>query len=176
MPANVFKDTAGRTLVGFAILVSGVTIATVHDWWTRTDLEWPELPTAVEDTAFFRPPEPAPGGEPPSRLVFWGAPEGIPRSGSQPLTLRDFRMRKLVDPRFAEGRQFTRDGTGEHFVYRYDKDEVSTESGLPGRLFLKAGRDRYVAFQFSGGRAGGGEDSDLQPPGVPVTPSGHSDS
>ncbi|CAN5345115.1 hypothetical protein BH23VER1_BH23VER1_15950 [soil metagenome] len=141
MARNEHRDTAGRTLVGFAVVVALVAVATGQDWWEKMDLELILLPTAVEDQDYY-----AGLGEndfEAPNLVFWGAPDGALRLSPTPLMLRDFRMRKLVDRRTGV---FTRDADDKVFVYRYEKDDFDAGSGIPARYFLKVSDNQYLEF------------------------------
>lgn len=141
MTRNVIKDSAARTLAGFAVLMAMVGASVLAAWWERTDLEWPEYPTAVEDTAFFEPGAP----DAATPIVFWDAPGGVePALTAEPLSLRDFRMRKVVDP--STGR-FTRVLENRFFVYRYDKEAFDPATGRAERYFLKIADDRYVRLR-----------------------------
>ncbi len=144
MARNEHRDSAGRTLMGFAVVVLLVTVATGQDWWDKEKtLEWIALPTAVEDQDLYAGIGDSDFEQP--NLVYWGAPEGVVRLSPTPLMLRDFRMRKLVDPR-ASSFRFTRDASDSVFIYRYDKDPFDPEVGIPSRIFVKVSDNHYVEF------------------------------
>jgi len=133
MARNQHRDSAGRILIGFSFLILIVVIVSLQDWWDRTYLEGIELPTAVEDEDYYTGLGEDDFGTP--NLRFAGAPgEGLYRLSPAPLTLRDFRMRKLFNP---DDQLFLRDDSRSLYVYRYDKDPVDEETGAPQRYFVK---------------------------------------
>jgi hypothetical protein len=171
MSGNRVKDTAGRTLIGFSLLVAGVVAMALRDWWGREHLEGARYPTAVEDTRYYVGLGPDDFSEP--NLRFWAAPGGLVRADREPRTLRDFRMRKLVDPLSGH---FTWISTGRdpdegHFVYWYEKDGLDPVSGLPRQVYLKVADDRYVRFGAPGAGGVQGSDSGLRGGGETVTAS-----
>lgn len=131
MPKNRFKDSPGRTLVGFAVLVFLVLAASVQDWWLE-GLEWTELPTGVEDQEFYVPIGADDFREPNLRVP--GLLDGLYRWSEKPLVLRDFRMRKVG-----------RDESGRFFLYRIAEPDPD-EPGEGDRIFVKAADDRYLEF------------------------------
>lgn len=148
MSQNLPKDTAGRTLIGFAVMVLVVTVFAIQGWWKRTDLEWARLPTGIEDQEYYQAIGENDLAEP--NLKFWAAPQGLLRAREKAYKRSDNRMWKLpspVDSGFPMGvAGFARDATNRHFIYRYEKDELQEETGLPEHFYLKAADDQYVAF------------------------------
>ncbi len=159
--SNVYRESAGRTLIGFAFLMLLAPVATLQDWWERTELEWVEFPTAVEDRDYFQRVEEEPagargivgegGGD---RVVFWAAPEGLVPSGGKAAVVRDERMRKLVNPGTG---LFTRDVDDRVFVYFDEKRGTDAAGGSAEGLFVKVAKDRYRRLRPPG-KSGGGKE------------------
>lgn len=149
MSQNLPKDTAGRTLIGFAVMVLAVAVFAIQGWWKRTDLEWARLPTGIEDLDYYSGLGVDDKRDP--NLKFWAAPDGLVRSSDKIDKRQDSRMWKLPSPVDSgypmSVAEYARDATNQFFIYRYEKDELNERTGLPERLYLKVGDDRYASFE-----------------------------
>lgn len=126
MIANTQRGTAGRFLIAWAILMSGVLIFAWRVQLHPDQYSWVEWPTALGDRHYYQSflsnndfYEPA--------LRFSGQEQGLYRRMAKPVRRNDAHMVRLQ-----------REASGAHFVYT---DQKST-----GRIYLKAADDRYVEF------------------------------
>lgn len=118
MSGNLQRGTAGRFLLGWALLMSGVLL---HP----ADFGWVEWPTALGDHSYYGKFSDNDFHHP--VLRFEGQDLGLYRRTVNPVLRDDARMVRL-----------TKESTGTFFVY--------TEPRHRQRFFLKAAEDRYVEF------------------------------
>lgn len=129
MAANEIRDTPGRLLLGWAVLMVSLVVLAWRIHLHPADYEWTEYPTALGDVQYYTTFGPDDRYEP--NLRFPGHDAGLFRRAADPVELDDAAMLKIA-----------RDASGKHFVYR--PDSASEKTPLP--VYLKSGENRYVEF------------------------------
>lgn len=129
--ANELRDSPGRLLLGWAVLMATLVILAWRIHLNRADYEWTEYPTALGDREYYTALGSDDRYEP--NLRFAGHEKGLYRRVVEPVTLDDATMLKL-----------TRESTGRHLVYQRAQDFGS--AALPAIVYLKSGENRYVEF------------------------------
>lgn len=129
MPANEFRDTPGRMLLGWAVLLTSLVILSWRIHLNSTDYEWTEYPTALGDTKYYTTLGPDDRYEP--NLRFPGQPQGLYRRATEPLTFDDASMLKVA-----------LDVTSRVFVYRRAEEIESATAPV----YLKRAENRYIEF------------------------------
>lgn len=129
MVANEFRDTAGRLLFGWAVLMACLVILAWRIHWNAGSYEWTEYPTALGDTAYYTALGKDDRYEP--NLTIPGRAKGLYRRNVDPLPFEDAAMLKL-----------TLESTGQHQVYQRAQDHGSSTASV----YLKNGENRYVEF------------------------------
>ena len=129
MAANEIRDTPGRLLFGWAVLLTCLVILAWRIHLRPADYEWTEYPTALGDTNHYtrlgQEDRYAPN------LHFTGRKGGLYRRSEEPETFDDASMLKL-----------DLDESGRHFIYQKAEDFGRKD----GPLFLKSGENRYIEF------------------------------
>lgn len=143
MAANEFRDTSGRLLLGWVVLMTSLVILAWRIHLHPTDYEWTEYPTALGDTRYYTALGKDDRYEP--NLHFAGESKGLYRRTVDTVELDDATMFKLA-----------LDTSGRCFVYRRAQDFEDRS----GSVYLKSGENRYIEF---GARK-------LYPPFVPLKP------
>lgn len=120
------RDTAGRMLLGWAVLMAPLVILSWRIHLHPGEFDWVEYPTALGDSRIYRPMDAdlhAPN------LRFSSHDEGLFR--------RDLVARRLPDDSM---RKVALDESGTWFVYE------SEDPALSDRYFLKTGPDEFMEF------------------------------
>ena len=125
MSANLQRGTAGRFLLGWALLMSGGLLLAWRVQLHPGDYQWVEWPTALGDRAYYGKISDNDFYQ--AVLRFEGQDEGLYRRTVNPLRRDDARMMRVG-----------KESTGTFFVY--------IEPKHPNRFFLKAAENRYVEF------------------------------
>lgn len=125
MSANLQRGTAGRFLIAWAVLMSGVLLFAWRVQLHPADYRWNEYPTALGDSSYYGQLSDNDFYSPVLRMQ--GKKEGLFRRTVRPMHRDDARMLRLE-----------REATGTFFVY--------TDTKPTGRVYLKAADDRYVEF------------------------------
>ncbi len=120
------RDTAGRMLLGWAVLLGPLVILSWRIHLHPAEFDWVEYPTALGDSRLYRPMDAdlyAPN------LRFEGRDGGLFR-------------RDLIPHRFPEEsmHKVALDESGTWFVYESD------QPAMKGRFFLKSGPDEFMEF------------------------------
>lgn len=143
MAANEIRDTPGRMLLGWAVLLGSLVVLSWRIHLHPADYEWVEYPTALGDTKYYttqlgkddryepnlRLPGPGTGQE-----------RGLYRRSEEPVSLEDATMLKVA-----------LDASGRHFIYQ---PAPASEASPPAPAaqaaaavyYLKAGENRYIEF------------------------------
>ncbi len=129
MPANEYRDTPGRLLLGWTLLLSSLVILAWRIYLHRADYDWVEYPTALGDVNYYTNLGSEDCYE--QNLRYFGESKGLFRRMVEPVEFDDASMLKLA-----------LDSTGHHFVYQRAAD--SGDSKAP--VYLKAGENRYIEF------------------------------
>lgn len=127
--ANEVRDTPGRLLLGWALLMSALVVLAWRIHLHPADYEWTEYPTALGDSQYYTAFGKDDRYEPNLRLP--GQEKGLFRRAEEPVEWDDATMLKRG-----------LDATGRHFIYQPEGAEG--KSPLP--VFLKCGENRYVEF------------------------------
>ncbi|MGV3662402.1 MAG: hypothetical protein ACO1TE_19620 [Prosthecobacter sp.] len=131
---NELRDTPGRLLLGWAVLMVSLVILAWRIHLNSADYEWTEYPTALGDTRYYTPLGEDDRYAP--NLRFPGHESGLYRRSAEPVTLDDATMLKL-----------TLESTGKHLVYQRAEDFGSSSStSTASAVYLKSGENRYVEF------------------------------
>lgn len=130
MAANEIRDTPGRLLLGWAVLLTSLVILSWRIHLRPADYEWTEYPTALGDTRYYNTALGKDDRYEPN-LRFAGQDEGLFRRVEEAVEMDDATMMKLG-----------LDATGRHFIYQ---PEGAGEKG-PLPVYLKSGENRYVEF------------------------------
>lgn len=129
MAANEIRDTPGRLLLGWAVLLTSLVLLAWRIHVRPADYEWTEYPTALGDTQYYSALGKDDRYEP--NLRFRGQEKGLYRRSAEPVILDDATMLKIA-----------LDDAGRHFVYK--QAAASDGTGLP--VYLKSGESRYIEF------------------------------
>ena len=129
MAANEFRDTPGRLLLGWALLLTSLVILAWRIHLHPADYEWTEYPTALGDTNYYIALGKDDRYEP--NLRFPGQEKGLYRRVADPLEFDDATMLKLA-----------LDATGRHLVYQRAADSGNAKAPV----YLKCGENRYMEF------------------------------
>lgn len=129
MAANEIRDTPGRLLLGWALLMTSLVILAWRIHVHPADYEWTEYPTALGDAKYYTTLGKDDRYEP--NLRFLGQEQGVYRRGADPVNFDDATMFKLA-----------RDASGRHFVYQ---PANTSRTGKPP-VYLKSGENRYIEF------------------------------
>lgn len=127
--ANEIRDTPGRLLLGWAVLMTSLVLLAWRIHVRPADYEWTEYPTALGDTRYYTALGKDDRYEP--NLRFPGQEKGVYRRTLEPVMLDDATMLKVA-----------RDMSGRHFVY---KPGAAGEGSSPP-VYLKSGENRYIEF------------------------------
>lgn len=129
MPANEIRDTPGRLLLGWALLLSSLVLLSWRIHLHPADYEWTEYPTALGDTKYYTALGKDDRYEP--NLRYPGQDEGTFRRAEEAVEFDDATMMKRG-----------LDVTGQHFIYQ--PQDAGEKSPLP--VYLKSSENRYVEF------------------------------
>lgn len=124
--ANRPRDTPGRLLLGWVMLLTPLVILNWRVHLHPTDFDWVEYPTALGDDRFYKLMD-ADLYAPNLRIA--GQAEGLYRRDLLPQARDDETMMKVA-----------KDESGSWFIY------LSTLSEESGRIFLKSDHGRYIEF------------------------------
>ncbi|MCE2695623.1 MAG: hypothetical protein LW645_15385 [Verrucomicrobiaceae bacterium] len=105
MAANELRDTPGRLLLGWALLLSCLVLLAWRIHLHPTDYEWTEYPTALGDVKYYTALGQEDRYEP--NLRFPGQEKGLYRRSVDAVVYDDATMLKLA-----------LDATGRHLVYQ----------------------------------------------------------
>ncbi|WP_395736503.1 hypothetical protein [Prosthecobacter sp.] len=129
MAANQIRDTPGRLLLGWALLLSCLVILSWRIHLRSEDYEWTEYPTALGDTRYYTTLGKDDRYEP--NLRYPGQEQGLFRRAEDAVAFDDATMLKRA-----------LDLTGRHFIYQ---PEVARGKG-PLPVYLKTAENRYIEF------------------------------
>lgn len=129
MAANEIRDTPGRLLLGWAVLLSSLVLLSWRIHLRPAEYEWVEYPTALGDTKYYAALGQDDRYEP--NLLLAGQEKGLYRRSEEPIPLEDATMMK-------QGL----DATGRHFIYQ--PEAAAGRGPLP--VYLKSAENRYVEF------------------------------
>ncbi|WP_395718451.1 hypothetical protein [Prosthecobacter sp.] len=129
MAANEIRDTPGRLLLGWALLLTSLVILSWRIHLNRAAYDWTEYPTALGDTKYYSAIGAEDRYEP--NLRFSGENKGLYRRMADPVEFDDATMLKLA-----------LDSTGGHFVYQRAADFGDRKAAV----YLKAAENRYIEF------------------------------
>ncbi|MFN7562125.1 MAG: hypothetical protein ACK5TH_10130 [Prosthecobacter sp.] len=130
MSANQLRDTPGRLLLGWAVLLSALVILAWRIHLHPADYEWTEYPTALGDSAFYSELGPE-DDRYEANLRFAGQEKGLFRRIEDMVAMEDAVMFKIA-----------KESTGRCFVYK----PVSAPRDAEPPVYLKAGDNLYVEF------------------------------
>jgi len=129
MPANEIRDTPGRLLLGWVVLLTSLVLLAWHIHLNPADYEWTEFPTGLGDVNYYSAIGKEDRYEP--NLRFLSESKGLYRRLEEPVFFDDSTMLKLA-----------LDSTGRHHVYRR-----AVDFGNPAApVYLKAAENRYIEF------------------------------
>lgn len=131
MAANEIRDTPGRLLLGWAVLMAALVVLAWRIHLHRADYDWTEYPTALGDTQYYTTFGKDDRYEP--NLRYAGQDEGLFRRALEAVEMEDAEMIKIA-----------RDASGRHFVYQPASTREAAPLPLP--VYLKSGENRYVEF------------------------------
>lgn len=129
MAANEIRDTPGRLLLGWAVLMTALVILAWRIHLHPADYEWTEYPTALGDTKYYTALGKDDRYEP--NLRFIGQDQGVYRRTTDPAEFDDATMLKLAP-----------DATGKHLVYQRAEDFGNAKAAV----YLKSAENRYIEF------------------------------
>lgn len=129
MATNTIRDTPGRLLLGWAVLLSSLVILAWRIHLHPADYEWTEYPTALGDTNYYTRLGQEDRYAPNLRMA--GRKGGLYRRSEAPEVFDDAVMLKLDI-----------DESGRHFIYQRAED--FGREGAP--VYLKSGENRYIEF------------------------------
>jgi len=139
---NVMRDTPGRLLLVWALLFTFLVLLSWRIHVHRADYDWLEYPTALGDTAYYRPELGAelPGGgddrlEGNLRFRLGEETLVLYRRLVKPTRRKDVRMRKVA-----------KEESGAFYVYTDAVPKLDAEGRVKWRFYLKAGEDAYIEF------------------------------
>jgi hypothetical protein len=130
MRANQLRDTPGRLLLGWAVLLSALVILAWRVHLHPSDYEWMEYPTALGDEALYTHLGPEDDRHEPN-LLFAGLAKGLFRRSEGLLFFEDAAMFKVA-----------KESSGRCFVYK----PVTAGRDVSPPVYLKAGDNHYVEF------------------------------
>lgn len=130
MSANQLRDTPGRLLLGWAVLLPALVILAWRIHLHPADYEWVEYPTALGDTALYTRLGPEDDRYEPN-LKFAGQEKGLFRRIEDTVAMEDAAMFKIA-----------KESTGCCFVYK----PVTASRDAEPPVYLKAGDNHYVEF------------------------------
>lgn len=130
MAANEIRDTPGRMLLGWAVLLGSLVVLSWRIHLHPAAYEWTEYPTALGDTKYYTRPLGKDDRYEPN-LRYAGQEEALYRRSEETVERNDATMMKLG-----------LDATGQHFIYQ---PEGAADKG-PLPVYLKSGENRYVEF------------------------------
>lgn len=130
MATNELRDTPGRLLLGWAVLLAALVILAWRIHFHPTDYEWTEYPTALGDTECYTALGPGDDRYEPN-LKLPGQTSGLHRRSESPVVFDDAIMFKL-----------DRDSSNRHFIYK----PVTAAQDLAPPVYLKSADNRYVEF------------------------------
>jgi len=128
-PSNEPRDTPGRLLLGWAVLMVALVILAWRIHLNPADYEWTEYPTALGDTRYYTALGSDDRYEP--NLRFAGHDKGLYRRSAEAVIYDDATMLKL-----------TLESTGKHLVYQRAEEFGNAAASV----YLKSGENRYVEF------------------------------
>lgn len=129
MTANEIRDTPGRLLLGWALMLTSLVILSWRIHLNPADYEWTEYPTALGDTKYYSKLGAEDRYEP--NLRFPGEIKGLYRRMVEPVEFDDASMLKLA-----------LEATGKHLVYQRAADFGDAKAPV----YLKSGENRYIEF------------------------------
>jgi len=129
MPANEIRDTPGRLLLGWALLLTTLVILAWRIHLHPADYEWVEYPTALGDRKYYTSPGNEDRYEP--NLRFKGHESGLYCRSEASVEFDDAVMMK-----------YAQESSGNHYVYQPATADLS---GKPP-VYLKTGENRYLEF------------------------------
>lgn len=129
MAANEIRDTPGRLLLGWAVLMTSLVVLAWRIHLHPADYEWTEYPTALGDTQYYTSLGTDDRYEP--NLRYPGQQQGVFRRVVEPVELDDATMLKVAH-----------DASGKHFIYK--PATAAGDTTLP--VYLKNGENRYIEF------------------------------
>ncbi|MFM2168093.1 MAG: hypothetical protein RIS79_2464 [Verrucomicrobiota bacterium] len=130
MSTNQLRDTPGRLLLGWAVLLSALVILAWRIHLHPVDYEWTEYPTALGDRALYLGLGPEDDRYKPN-LKFAGQEKGLFRRVEDTVEMDDAVMFKIA-----------KESSGRWFVYK----PVTAGRDAEPPVYLKAGDGRYVEF------------------------------
>lgn len=138
MAANEIRDTPGRLLLGWAVLMGSLVLLAWRIHLRPADYEWAEYPTALGDTRYYSALGTDDRYEP--NLHLPGQDKGLFRRSLEPVDLEDATMLKLAQ-----------DASGRHFIYQpappsSPRSPAPTAPAEAAVYYLKAGENRYIEF------------------------------
>lgn len=140
MSTNEIRDTPGRLLLGWAVLVGSLVVLGWRIHLRPADYEWAEYPTALGDTQYYTTPLGKDDRYEPN-LRLPGQEKGLFRRSEEPVELDDATMIKQ-----------TLEPVGRHFIYQPAAASPRSKSPAPAPqaeaavYYLKAGENRYIEF------------------------------
>lgn len=129
MFANEYRDSAGRLLLGWAMLLTSLVILSWRIHLHPEEYDWLEYPTALGDTRCYTALGKDDRYEP--NLRFIGHESGLYRRALDPQVFNDATMLKTA-----------LDATGRHHVYQRAADFGDAQAPF----YLKSGENRYIEF------------------------------
>ena len=129
MADNQIRDTPGRLLLGWAVLLSSLIILSWRIHLNLADYNWIEYPTALGDSKYYSALGAEDRYEP--NLRFSGENKGLYRRTVEAVEFDDATMLKLAI-----------DSTGRHLVYQRAADFGDRKAPV----YLKAAENRYIEF------------------------------
>lgn len=129
MTANEIRDTPGRLLLGWALLLTSLVILAWRVHLHRADYDWTEYPTALGDTSYYTALGKDDRYEP--NLHLTGHEKGLYRRVVDPLAIDDAMMFKIA-----------LDSSGRHHVYRRAEEFENAKAPV----YLKTAENRYIEF------------------------------
>ncbi len=129
MAGNEIRDTPGRLLLGWALLLTSLVILAWRIHLHPADYEWTEYPTALGDTKYYTSIGKEDRYEP--NLRFTDQDQGVYRRATDPVEFDDSTMLKLA-----------LDASGRHFIYQ----PAAASKDAKASVYLKSGENRYIEF------------------------------
>ena len=133
MATNEIRDTPGRLLLGWAVLMGSLVLLAWRIHLRPADYEWTEYPTALGDAQYYTTPLGKDDRYEPN-LHLPGQERGLFRRSEEPVELEDATMLKLAQ-----------EPGGRHFIYQpAPKSPALPAPDGAAVYFLKAGENQYV--------------------------------